>query len=161
MYCVIGEKILRCEISEKTENFSWVIIGKSDKKQTIPNNRIFETHEQGEAYIKRKAQTKTALDKQVIDQVYECKRLYAEFEKETGISVRVIDRCFKPKEVKKQLDHLRKKYSKSEAGQKGERVEKDSRSFSKKSSSSYRDKDGMPKKPNRQQAFGNFDKKKK
>ncbi len=153
MYCVIGEKILRCEINEKTENFSWVTIGKTDKKQTIPNNRIFETHEEGEAYIKRKNQNKASSQKQLVDQVHECKRMYQAFERETGISVRVIDRCFKPKEVQKQLDHLRKKYNKSEEGLSGQKASKDSRAFSKKSATSYREKETVPNKPVSNQPF--------
>ncbi len=142
MFCVVGQKVLRCEVTEKAENFSWVQIGKSDKKQTVPNNRIFETHEQGQAYIERAAKNKSQAQNDLSQQINTCKRLYDAFEAETGIKVRVIDRCFKPKEVQRQLDHLRKKFNKSEEGMAGEKAHKDSRAFSTKPSKSYRDKSG-------------------
>lgn len=141
MFCVIGEKILYCEISEKLENYAWVRIGNSEKGQTIPNNRLFEDEASAAKFIKRKKDNAASKDKELIDEINHCKSLYADFERETGIKVRVIDRLFKAKEVEKQLAHLRKKYDKSEAAmQTGAKTPIDSRQFSTKPSNSFKSK---------------------
>ena len=141
MYCVIGQKVLRCEVSEKLENFSWVRIGKTEKGQTIPNNRIFETEDAARQFIEKRDTLKSAKDKDLLNEIAACKSAYDAFFKETGISVRIIDRLFKINEVEKQIAHLRKKYNKSqEANETGAKTPKDSRQFSTKPSSSFRDK---------------------
>lgn len=139
MYCVIGEKILKCEVSEKLENYSWVRIGKTEKGQTIPNNRIFETEDAAQRFIQKRNTRKSAIDKDILDEVAACKSAYDAFFKETGISVRIIDRLFRIGDVEKQLAHLRKKYNKSEyAKENGAKITKDSRQFSTKPSSSFK-----------------------
>lgn len=141
MFCVIKEKILYCEVTEKLENYCWVRIGNATKPQTIPNNRLFEDEASAAQFIKRKKNHHALKDKAIVDEVNHCKSLYADFERETGIKVRVIDRLFRAKEVEKQLAHLRKKYDKSEfASQTGELTLMDSRQLSTKPSSSFKAK---------------------
>ncbi|MGL4362949.1 MAG: hypothetical protein ACRCSG_06780 [Cellulosilyticaceae bacterium] len=139
MYCIVGEKILRCEVSEKLENYSWIRVGRSEKGQTVPNNRIFETEESALAFLKKRSKTRVSIDQELSSEINSCKRMYSDFLKETGISVRLIDRLFKVQDVEKQLAHLRKKYNKSDTTTSGEsKTPTDSRFYSKKSSSQFK-----------------------
>ncbi|MGL6174641.1 MAG: hypothetical protein ACRC1P_08555 [Cellulosilyticaceae bacterium] len=139
MYCIVGEKILRCEVSEKLENYSWVRIGRAEKGQTVPNNRVFETEQAAQAFLVKRGKMRTSIDQELSNEVNACKKLYDAFCEETGITVRVIDRLFKVQDVEKQLAHLRKKYNKSEAStQTGTKTPIDSRAYSKKPSSQFK-----------------------
>ena len=141
MYCVVGEKVLRCEVSERLENFSWVRIGKSEKGQTVPNNRIFEEEYDAHQFLKNRVIKRVSTDTAVANEVNACKKLYDDFYEETGITVRIIDRLYKSKDVEKQLAHLRKKYNKSEAAtQPGVKTPTDSRVYSGKPSSQFKTK---------------------
>lgn len=109
MYCVLGEKILKCDVVEKLDTYSWCRIGSSTKNLSIPNTKIFNTEQEGRNYIGKREQSKVDKDKQIAAEILKCNELYDNFYKETGISVRVIDRRWKSKEAKTQIDRLRKK----------------------------------------------------
>lgn len=109
MYCVIGDKVLKCDVVEKLESYSWCKIGSSKKNMSIPNTKLFKTEQEGRNYIGKREQHKIDRDKQITNEVIKCNELYDNFYKETGINVRVIDRRWKSQEVKTQLARLRKK----------------------------------------------------
>lgn len=65
MYCVIGEKILRCEVKKKEELSSICKVSSSKKEQSIANNRLFETEEAAAQFIKKRKLNKMNENKQV------------------------------------------------------------------------------------------------
>ena len=119
MYCVISDKILKCEVVERLEEHSWCKIGATTKNKSISNNKLFKSEEEAKSFLKKQKHEKAVKESKIVDEVHACKALYEAFFNETGINVRVIDRRFKVKEVESQLMHLRKKYNKSEDTQKG------------------------------------------
>lgn len=150
MYCVISDKILKCEIVERLEEHSWCKIGTTTKNKSISNNKLFKSEEEAKSFLKKQKYEKAVKESKIVDEVHACKALYDAFFNETGIMVRVIDRRFKVKEVESQLMHLRKKYNKSEGAGKGTpTAPKDSRAYSNKgvtaSSNKKFDDEMMPK----------------
>ncbi|MEG1637248.1 MAG: hypothetical protein RR324_07025, partial [Cellulosilyticaceae bacterium] len=109
MYCVIGEKILKCDVVEKLDTYSWCKIGASTKNLSVPNTKLFNSEEECRSYIGKREQNKVDKDKQIANEVVKCNELYDNFYKETGINIRVIDRRWKAKEAKIQIDRLIKK----------------------------------------------------
>lgn len=145
MYCVIGEKILKCEVVERLEENSWCKIGTTTKNKSIANTKLFKSEDEARSFIKRRTYEKAVRESKIVDEVRACKDLYEAFFNETGIVVRVIDRRFKLKEVESQLAHLRKKYNKSEDAGKGTpKAPKDARSYSTKSSNTFAIKEQNP-----------------
>lgn len=116
MYCVIGEKILKCNIIEKQEAYSWCKIGTAEKNKSIPNTKLFSTQEQAQKYIKEKENKKGIQERKIQDEVKGCKELYEAFYKETGINVRVIDRKWHIREAQKQINKIRKSKEKKKKG---------------------------------------------
>lgn len=152
MYCVIGEKILRCEVVERLEESSWCKIGTTTKKKSIANTKLFKSEEEARSFMKKRTYEKAVRESKIVDEVHACKALYESFFNETGIVVRVIDRRFKLKEVESQLAHLRKKYNKSaDAGKGTPKAPKDARSYSTKSSNTFAIKEPSP---NSNKSFG-------
>lgn len=112
MYCVIGSKILRCEVREKCSNYSWCKIGDAEKNISIPHNKLFETEEDAALYMEKRDEKKASFVSDISLEVEKCNALYDAFQKETGISVRVIDRKWTSADVTKHLNKLRKKNNK-------------------------------------------------
>ncbi|MGL4345290.1 MAG: hypothetical protein ACRCTE_08840 [Cellulosilyticaceae bacterium] len=110
MYCVIGSKILWCEVREKCSTYSWCQIGDAVQNKSIPHNKLFKTQEEASAYIEQRDQKKAAFVQDISTEVDKCNALYDAFLQETGICVRVIDRKWSSVEVSKQLAKLRKKH---------------------------------------------------
>lgn len=155
MYCVFGEKILKCEVVERLEESSWCKIGTTTKNKSISNNKLFKSEEEARSFLKKQKYEKAVKESKIVDEVHECKVLYDDFFNETGIVVRVIDRRFKVKEVESQLMHLRKKYNKSEDAVKSSpESPKDSRAYSNKGatpSGKKFEEDIMPKRSKKNQ----------
>lgn len=145
MYCVIGEKILRCEVVEKLEENSWCKIGSTTKNKSVANTKLFKSEEEARSFLKKRKYENAVKESKIVDEVHACKALYDAFFNETGIVVRVIDRRFKVKEVESQLAHLRKKYEKSEDAGKGTpKAPKDSRTYSTRSSNTFSMRESDP-----------------
>ena len=108
MYCVIGEKILRCEVKKKEELSSICKVGASKKEQSIANNRLFETEEAAAQFIKKRKLNKMNENKQVAHAVEVCKALYEKLYEETGIEVRTIDRQWTVNSAEKHIMKLKR-----------------------------------------------------
>ena len=108
MYCVIGEKILSCELKKKDELFSICKIGGSKKEQSIANNRLFNTEEEALQSIKKRKVNRMNQNKQVAHAVEVCKALYEKLYEETGIEVRTIDRQWTVNAAEKHIIKLKR-----------------------------------------------------
>ncbi len=108
MYCVIGEKILRCEVKKKEELSSLCKVGSSPKEQSIANNRLFNTEQEAVQFIKKRKMNKVNENKQVAHAVEACKALYEKLYKETGIEVRTIDRQWTVSSAEKHIEKLKR-----------------------------------------------------
>lgn len=108
MYCVIGEKILRCEVKKKEELSSICKVSSSKKEQSIANNRLFETEEAAAQFIKKRKLNKMNENKQVAHAVEVCKALYEKLYEETGIEVRTIDRQWTVNSAEKHIIKLKR-----------------------------------------------------
>lgn len=108
MYCVIGEKILRCEVKKKEELSSICKVSSSKKEQSIANNRLFETEEAAAQFIKRRKVNKMNENKQVAHAVEVCNALYEKLYEETGIEVRTIDRQWTVNSAEKHIIKLKR-----------------------------------------------------
>ncbi len=108
MYCVIGEKILRCEIKKKEELSSLCKVGSSQKEQNIANNRLFKTEQEAAQFIKKRKMNKVNENKQVANAVVTCKALYEKLYEETGIEVRTIDRQWAVSAAEKHIMKLKR-----------------------------------------------------
>lgn len=115
MYCVIGEKVLKCDVIEKQEAYSWCKIGEATKNKSIPNTKLFTTQEQAQKYMKDRDRRKGQQVRQIEEDVKKCKEIYEELYKETGINVRVIDRKFRVADAQKHANKVRKGRAKKEA----------------------------------------------
>lgn len=109
MYCVIGEKILKCEVKQKQELASICKVGATNKKdQLISNNRLFKTQPEAEEFIKNRKKNKVNENKQIADSVAACKAIYEALYEETGIEVRTIDRQWTISSAEKHVKLLKK-----------------------------------------------------
>ena len=108
MYCVIGEKILGCEVKKKEELSSICKVGSSKKEQSIANNRLFKTEEEAAQFIKKRKINKMNENKQVAHAVEVCKALYEKLYEETGIEVRTIDRQWTVNAAEKHIMKLKR-----------------------------------------------------
>lgn len=108
MYCVIGEKILGCEVKKKEELSSICKVGSSKKEQSIANNRLFKTEEEAAQFIKKRKLNKMNENKQVAHAVEVCKALYEKLYEETGIEVRTIDRQWTVNAAEKHIMKLKR-----------------------------------------------------
>ena len=108
MYCVIGEKILRCEVKKKEELSSICKVSSSKKEQSIANNRLFETEEAAAQFIKKRKVNKMNENKQVAHAVEVCNALYEKLYEETGIEVRTIDRQWTVNAAEKHIMKLKR-----------------------------------------------------
>ena len=108
MYCVIGEKILRCEVKKKEELSSICKVSSSKKEQSIANNRLFETEEAAAQFIKKRKVNKMNENKQVAHAVEVCNALYEKLYEETGIEVRTIDRQWTVNSAEKHIIKLKR-----------------------------------------------------
>lgn len=108
MYCVIGEKILRCEVKKKEELSSICKVSSSKKEQSIANNRLFETEEAAAQFIKKRKLNKMNENKQVAHAVEVCNALYEKLYEETGIEVRTIDRQWTVNSAEKHIIKLKR-----------------------------------------------------
>lgn len=108
MYCVIGEKILKCEIKQKQEISSICRIGTAKKDQTMSNSRIFNTQPEAEEFLKKKKKNQVNENKQIADSVERCNAIYEALYEETGIQVRTIDRQWTISSAEKHVKTLKK-----------------------------------------------------
>ncbi len=108
MYCVIGEKVLRCEVKKKEEMSSFCKVGGSKKEQVIPNNRIFNTEEEATKFIKKREAYKSKESTLVASAVEASKALYEKLYEETGIEVRIIDRQWTLALAEKHIAYLKR-----------------------------------------------------
>lgn len=108
MYCVIGEKILSCEVKKRDELFSICKVGGSKKEQSIANNRLFKTEEEAAQSIKKRKINRMNENKQVAHAVEVCKALYEKLYEETGIEVRTIDRQWTVNAAEKHIIKLKR-----------------------------------------------------
>lgn len=108
MYCVIGEKILSCEVKKSDELFSICKVGGSKKEQSVANNRLFKTEEEAVQSIKKRRINKMNENKQVAHAVEVCKALYEKLYEETGIEVRTIDRQWTVNAAEKHIIKLKR-----------------------------------------------------
>lgn len=108
MYCVIGEKVLRCEVKKKDELMSLCKVGSSTKEQKIANNRLFETEQEAQGFIKKRKANKVDEGTMVANTVQKCKALYEALYQETGIEVRTIDRQWTITSAEKHIAKLKK-----------------------------------------------------
>lgn len=108
MYCVMGEKILRCEVKKKEEMSSICKMSTSNKEQRVANNRLFETEEEAAEFIKERKKNKANENKQVAHAVEVCKALYERLYEETGIEVRTIDREWTVNSAEKHIMKLKR-----------------------------------------------------
>ena len=108
MYCVIGEKILRCEVKKKEELSSLCKVGSAQKEQSIANNRLFKTEQEAAQFIKKRKMNKVNENKQVANAVATCKALYEKLYEETGIEVRTIDRQWTVSSAEKHIIKLKR-----------------------------------------------------
>lgn len=108
MYCVIGEKILRCEVKKKEELSSLCKVGSAQKEQSIANNRLFKTEQEAAQFIKKRKMNKVNENKQVANAVVTCKALYEKLYEETGIEVRTIDRQWAVSAAEKHIMKLKR-----------------------------------------------------
>lgn len=109
MYCVIGEKILKCEVKKKDELSSLCKVGSSKKDQMIANNRLFKTEEEANAFINKRKTNKVNENKLVANAVEKCAEIYEKLYQETGIEVRTIDRQWTVNGAEKHVNMLKKK----------------------------------------------------
>lgn len=108
MYCVIGEKVLRCEVKKKEEMSSLCKVGSSPKEQSIANNRLFKTEQEAAQFIKKRKMNKVNENKLVANAVETCKALYEKLYEETGIEVRTIDRQWTVSSAEKHIIKLKR-----------------------------------------------------
>ena len=108
MYCVIGEKILSCEVKKRDELFSICKVGGSKKEQSIANNHLFKTEEEAAQSIKKRKINRMNENKQVAHAVEVCKALYEKLYEETGIEVRTIDRQWTANAAEKHIIKLKR-----------------------------------------------------
>lgn len=108
MYCVIGEKVLRCEVKKKEEMSSLCKVGTAKKEQVISNNRLFQTEEEAAKFIKKRKANKVNESTLVANAVESCKALYEKLYEETGIEVRTIDRQWTVTSAEKHIMKLKK-----------------------------------------------------
>ena len=108
MYCVIGEKVLRCEVKKKEEMSSMCKVGSSKKEQVISNNRLFETEQAATQFIKNRKVNQKNESKLVISAVEKCTALYEQLYDETGIEVRTIDRQWTVSSAEKHITKLKR-----------------------------------------------------
>ena len=109
MYCVVGEKVLPCEVIRKDERLSLCKVGAAKKEQRVANNCLFSSEESAREFLKKKRKAKMEENKQVASNVEKCNDLYEELFKETGIEVRMIDRQWTVSMATKHIGSLKKK----------------------------------------------------
>lgn len=108
MYCVIGEKVLRCEVKKKEEMSSLCKVGSAKKEQLIANNRLFQTEGEAANFIKKRKANKVNESTLVANAVETCKALYEKLYEETGIEVRTIDRQWTVTSAEKHIVKLKR-----------------------------------------------------
>lgn len=109
MYCVVGEKVLPCEVKKRDERQSLCKVGAAKKEQRVANNCLFGSEEAARQFLKEKRKAKMEENKQVVTNVEKCNALYDELFKETGIEVRTIDRQWTVSMATKHIASLKKK----------------------------------------------------
>ena len=109
MYCVVGEKVLPCEVKKRDERVSLCKVGAAKKEQRVANNCLFPSEEAAREFLKKKRKAKVEENKQVVSNVEKCNALYDELFKETGIEVRMIDRQWTVSMATKHIGSLKKK----------------------------------------------------
>lgn len=154
MYCIIGDKILRCEVISKQEDTCLCKVGKAGTSKHISNKKLFDTEAAANSFLLKREKNKQDADKKISEDITKCEALYNALFEETGITVRLIDRRFRVKEAESQIAHLRKKYNKRFENQEDKpREATDSRKYSTKSSSAFRAKEPADKKNTRQPQY--------
>ncbi|MEF9959734.1 MAG: hypothetical protein RR448_08465 [Niameybacter sp.] len=109
MYCVVGEKVLQCEVKKKDERASVCKVGAAKKEQRVANNCIFASEEVARDFLKKKRKSQIEENNQVVSNVQRCNEMYEELFKETGIEVRTIDRQWTINMATKHIASLKKK----------------------------------------------------
>lgn len=111
MYCVIGEKVLKCEVKKKEEKSSLCKVGSAKKEQVISNNRLFTTEQEAAQFIKKRKNNRADENKLVSNAVEACMAIYEKLYQETGIEVRTIDRQWTISSAEKHVNKLKKTLS--------------------------------------------------
>lgn len=109
MYCVLGDKVLQCEVKRKDDRMSVCMVGAGAKEQRVPNNCIFLNEQEARELLKKKRRSQQEESQQVANNVQRCKELYEELFNETGIEVRTIDRQWTINMATKHIASLKKK----------------------------------------------------
>lgn len=112
MFCVIGEKILKCEVIEKKEGYAWCKIGSAKKNKSVPYTRLFANEDAAKDYLKSKAKNKAQFNVQIQQEVEKCEAVYQKFFEETGIKVRTIDKKWRLKEAQMDVAQRKKRLQK-------------------------------------------------
>ncbi|MGL4346212.1 MAG: hypothetical protein ACRCTE_13520 [Cellulosilyticaceae bacterium] len=92
MYCVLGDKVLRCDVKKKLEGFSLCRVGTAQKEQRVPNECVFQNEGAAREFLKQKRRNKSQEQVQVSSAMDKCNEIYQRLLEETGIDVRLIDR---------------------------------------------------------------------
>lgn len=108
MYCVIGEKILRCEVKKREELSSICRVGSAKSDQVIFNSRLFKTEQEAQEFVGNRKKNKVDERVLVANAVEACTALYEKLYEETGIEVRTIDRQWTISSAEKHVAKLKK-----------------------------------------------------